>query len=56
MPILLIVLLALLIAQIGFWDAMGAVLGAAAMMLLFVVLLVATAAVAGYFLIRRFRS
>ena len=33
MPILIIVLIAILIAQIGFWDTMGAVLGATAMVI-----------------------
>lgn len=39
MPIILILLLALLIAQVGFWDALGAILGAAAMVVLFVLML-----------------
>jgi hypothetical protein len=55
MPILLILLLALLIAQIGFWDTLGAILGAAAMIVLLIVLVAATAATAGYFLFNRFR-
>lgn len=53
MPILLILLLALLIAQIGFWDTLGAVLGAAAMVLLFILLAIAAVAIAGYLLLRR---
>lgn len=40
MPILIIVLIAILIAQIGFWDTMGAVLGATAMVILLGVLIV----------------
>jgi hypothetical protein len=38
MPLLFFILLVILIAQLGFWDAFGAVLGAVAMMILFVVL------------------
>jgi hypothetical protein len=45
MPILFFILLVILIAQIGFWDTFGAVLGAAAMMVLFIVLAVAVVAV-----------
>ena len=56
MPLLLILLLILLIAQIGFWDTLGAVLGAALMILLFIVLAVAAIAVAGYVLARRVRG
>ena len=41
MPILFFILLVILIAQIGFWETLGAVLGAAAMMVLFVILGVA---------------
>ena len=55
MPIILIILLAILIAQVGFWDALGAILGAAAMVVLFVVLLVTAAAIAVYLLFRRLR-
>jgi len=44
MPLLIIVLIAILIAQIGFWDTLGAVLGATAMLLLLVLLIVAVAA------------
>ena len=55
MPIILLILLAILIAQVGFWDALGAILGAAAMLALFVLLLVAAAGVAAYVLFRRMR-
>ncbi len=55
MPIILILLLALLIAQVGFWDALGAILGAAAMVVLFVLIAVAAAVLGGYILLRRFR-
>ncbi len=40
MPILIIVLIAILIAQIGFWDTLGAVLGATAMVILLGLLIV----------------
>jgi len=40
MPVLIIVLIAILIAQIGFWDTMGAVLGATAMVILLGLLIV----------------
>ena len=52
MPIIFIILLAVLIAQVGFWDTLGAVVGAAAMLVLFVVLSVALAVAGGYLLVR----
>jgi hypothetical protein len=55
MPIILLIILIVLIAQVGFWDTLGAVLGAFAMMALFVLLLVAGVALAGYLLFRRAR-
>ena len=55
MPVILILLLALLIAQVGFWDALGAILGAAAMMALFLLLAAAAALLGAYILFRRFR-
>ena len=55
MPLLLILLLVLLIAQIGFWDTLGAVLGAAAMIVLFILLAAGAISIAGYFLDRRLR-
>ena len=54
MPILLIILVAVLIAQVGFWDTLGALLGAAAVLALFWFILIATVALAGYWLCRRF--
>ena len=53
MPILLIILIAILIAQIGFWDTLGALLGAAAVLVLFWVILIATVALAGFWIYRR---
>ena len=55
MPLLLIVVLVVLIAQIGFWDTLGAVLGAAAMIILLVVLVGAAVAIGGYMLFQRVR-
>lgn len=55
MPILLILLIAILVAQIGFWDTLGAVIGAAGVLLLFVFITAAALAVAGYLVLRRFR-
>ena len=55
MPIIILIVLAILIAQVGFWDTLGAILGAAAMMVLFVLLLAALAALVGYMLVRRVR-
>jgi hypothetical protein len=45
MLLLFFILLIILIAQIGFWDAFGAVLGAVAMVALFVLLAAALVAV-----------
>lgn len=56
MPILLIILIAVLVAQIGFWDTLGALLGATAVIGLFVVILLATAALAVYLIYRRVRG
>lgn len=55
MPILLIVLIAILIAQIGFWDTLGAIFGAIAVLILFVIFLIAAAAIGGYMAYRRWR-
>lgn len=53
MPLLFFILLIILIAQIGFWDTFGAVLGAVAMVALFVVLGVAVVAVGLFAFARR---
>ena len=45
LPLLFFILLIILIAQIGFWDTFGAVLGAVAMFVLFAVLAVAVVVV-----------
>ncbi len=50
MPILIIVLLAIAIAQIGFWDTLQAIFGAIGIIILFWVIVAALAAsVAAYF-------
>jgi hypothetical protein len=54
-PILLIVLIAILIAQIGFWDTLGAILGALGVLILFILVLGAAVALAGYMAYRRLR-
>jgi hypothetical protein len=55
MPVLLLIVLIVLIAQVGFWDTFGAIIGAAAMLALFVVLAIAAAVIAGIMLLRRIR-
>lgn len=53
MPILLIILIAILIAQVGFWDAFGSIIGAVAMLVLFFIILIAAIAVAALLVLRR---
>lgn len=56
MPLIIFVLIVVLIAQVGFWDTLGAVLGAGAMVLLLFLLLIAVAALTArywYLKIRR---
>lgn len=53
MPILLIILIAILVAQVGFWDTLGALFGAIGVVVLFVLIVLATIAVAGYLVYRR---
>ena len=53
MPILLIILVAILIAQIGFWDTLGTLLGATALIVLFVLILIAAVVIAGLLGFRR---
>ena len=55
MPIILLIILIVLIAQVGFWDTLGAVLGAFAMIVLFVLLLAVGLALTAYLLFRRAR-
>ena len=56
MPILLIILLAILVAQVGFWDTFSALFGAVAIVVLFFAVLAAAIALAGYMLFRRLRG
>ncbi len=53
MPILLIVLLAILIGTVGFWDALGALLGAVALLVLFWILVVVTVFIAAVWIMRK---
>ncbi|HKH34742.1 MAG TPA: hypothetical protein VKA80_11375 [Beijerinckiaceae bacterium] len=55
MPIILLIILIVLIAQVGFWDTLGAVVGAFAMIVLFILLLAAGLALAAYILFRKAR-
>jgi hypothetical protein len=55
MPIILLIILIVLIAQVGFWDTLGAIVGAFAMLVLFALLLAAGLGLAGYLLFRRAR-
>jgi hypothetical protein len=53
MPLIFFILLIVLIAQVGFWNTLGAILGAAAMMVILVVLIVAIVALVGLYIARR---
>ena len=53
MPIILLILLVILVAQIGFWDTLGAVLGAVAVIVLFCLVLAGALAVAALLVFRR---
>jgi len=55
MPIILLIILIVLIAQVGFWDTLGAVVGAFAMIVLVILLLAAGLALAAYILFRKAR-
>jgi hypothetical protein len=55
MRFIFFVLLILLIAQIGFWNTLGAVLGAALMFVLLIPLLLAVAILGGILLLAGFR-
>lgn len=56
MPLLLFVLLAVLIAQFGFWDTFQGVLGAAAMLVLVIALVAAIIGFGGWYTLRRLRG
>jgi hypothetical protein len=53
MPLIIILILAVLIAQIGFWDTFSAILGGIAMVILFVLLFAALVVLAGFLAYRR---
>ncbi len=53
MPILLLILLVVLVAQIGFWDTLGAMLGAVALIILFSLILAGALGVAALLVFRR---
>lgn len=53
MPILILILLALLVGTLGFWDTIGAIMGAVAVVALFWILLIVTACLVVFWLLRR---
>lgn len=53
MPLILFILLIILIAQVGFWNTLGAILGAAAMMVILVILIIAIVGLVGLYIARR---
>ena len=55
MPLLIFLVLVILIAQIGFWDTLAAILGGVAMIVLFVLLAIALLALVGVLMARRLR-
>lgn len=55
MPIILLILLVILVAQVGFWDALSAVLGGTLIFFLFAVFLAAAIAIFGYLVFRLVR-
>lgn len=56
MPILIIVLLAILVAQVGFWKTLAALLGAVGVVILFIVIVGATVAVTALYLVQSTRN
>lgn len=53
MPILMIILVAMLIGTVGFWDTLGAILGAVALFVLFWILLGLTVLAVAVWLFRK---
>ena len=53
MPLLILILLVILIAQFGFWHMLQAIIGAAAMIVLFIVVAVALVAAVLRFVFKR---
>jgi len=56
MGILVVILLVLLVATVGFWDTLAALMGAAIITVLAVLLALGTLALGGYLLFTRSRS
>jgi hypothetical protein len=56
MPLLFFILIVILIAQVGFWKTLGAILGAAAMIVLLIVIVAAIVVVGGLFVAKRMMS
>jgi uncharacterized membrane protein YkvI len=56
MPVLLILLLAVLIAQFGFWDTLQGVFGAIGMLILLLIVLAGIVYVGGRMMFRRLRD
>jgi len=56
MPLLILLVLIILIAQVGFWDTFAAILGGVAMIVLFILLAIAFVALVGILMLRRSRS
>jgi hypothetical protein len=52
-PIILLILLVVLVAQIGFWDTLGALLGAVGVIILFALVLAGALAVAALLVFRQ---
>lgn len=55
MPLILFILIVILIAQIGFWDTFGAILGAAVMMVLLALVAIGILALGSILALRRLR-
>lgn len=56
MPIIFLVLVVLLVAQIGFWDTLGAMIGAVGAIIAFLALTGLVLGAAGYLLLHRLRT
>jgi hypothetical protein len=56
MPILILIIIAILVAQIGFWDTFTSILGAIGVIILLIALFVALAALSVWYLLRRLRT
>jgi hypothetical protein len=54
-PLLFFLLLIILIATVGFWKTLGAILGALVMIVLLIVLIAAVAVVGGFMALNRMR-